>query len=153
MTYVRKPATQAARVNAATLIEAAWAADLPPNHRSIATETGLTVQEVSDLITGMVDQRIRSGQRILPTNSVTKPTRPLWHCPPGRKRVTGVGPWCDRLPCQGHRAGDEQRAVARVLAHQDGLQLHDLDNTDRDRWLARARQALHDAGPNLGVPR
>jgi len=82
-----------------------------------------------------------------------EPARPLWHCPPRRVRTSGEGPWCARMPCQGHRASGDQLAVARVLAWQDGLQLAELRGPDHDQQLSRARQALHDSGPGLGVPR
>ena len=85
-------------------------------------------------------------------------TRPgyRYSCPPNRARG-GEGPWCDGLPCPGHRATNAQVAAAKVIAWCDGWTAAEWfdprEEGARREYLAVARRALHELGPGLGTPR
>jgi hypothetical protein len=69
-----------------------------------------------------------------------------WYCPPGSRGGDGT-PWCDDLPCKGHRARKDQVLAAEVLAWQDGYDdPGGLPDNEFDLYLQTAAIALHDRG-------
>jgi hypothetical protein len=69
-----------------------------------------------------------------------------WHCPPSRGPRPAGTPWCDDLPCRGHKATKEQLRAAQVLAWGDGLDdvyTPQGDPTTQADYLATAVEALH----------
>ena len=73
----------------------------------------------------------------------TNHTPPRWHCPPDGGQAGP--PWCDGLPCPGHRATRAVTDAARVLAWGDGHdRLDDLDRAARGDYLTTAVLALAD---------
>lgn len=68
----------------------------------------------------------------------------IYSCPPDER---GSKPWCDALPCHGHRVTQDQLLIARALAFQAGVDLHDI-RAERMSYLRTARVILH----NLRAP-
>lgn len=73
-----------------------------------------------------------------------------YSCPGNRIRSGqgADGPWCDRLPCTGHRATRDQVLVAKSLAWADGHEWDDVACPQRS-YLTTARQVLHETGPGF----
>lgn len=73
---------------------------------------------------------------------------PRWHCPPEPRQP---GPWCDHLPCPGHRTRKHHLLAAEVIGWMDGYddpQALPLDLFAG--YLTTAAEALHRLGHEVG---
>lgn len=68
-----------------------------------------------------------------------------WFCPANRSH--DFGPWCDGLPCKGHRTNKQQLLVARVIAWTDGFDEWDARaEWEQQRYAQHATLCLFDLG-------
>lgn len=73
---------------------------------------------------------------------------PRWHCPPEPRQP---GPWCDDLPCRGHRTRKDHLLAAEAIAWMDGYDDPQALPSDLFAdYLTTAAEALHGLGHEVG---
>ena len=71
-----------------------------------------------------------------------------WHCPPEPRRP---GPWCDDLPCRGHRVRKDHLLAAEIIGWMDGYEDPQALTPDLfAEYLTSAAEALTDLGHGVG---
>jgi hypothetical protein len=77
-----------------------------------------------------------------------------WYCVPIGRRSPPPGPWCDDLPCLGHRVRKNHLLVAEVLGWTDGyedpLSLSETDPAALADLLTLAALTLFELGHEVG---